>query len=148
MAVASGGCSARNVAQRELVTSDLYTTLADLTAGPAALVIAKIHKIAERVTLSPNRLVDKDAHDLYRLLIDTDTHELASKFRALLQEGVCGEVTRQALTHLKELFASGPEATGSAMAGRAETGIGEPATVAQQVAILADDLLNAINDLH
>jgi hypothetical protein len=117
-------------------------------AGPAALVIAKIHKIAERVTLSPNRLVDKDAHDLYRLLIDTDTHELASKFRALLQEGVCGEVTRQALTHLKELFASGPEATGSAMAGRAETGIGEPATVAQQVAILADDLLNAINDLH
>ena len=29
--VASGGCSARSTAQRELVTSGLYTTLADST---------------------------------------------------------------------------------------------------------------------
>jgi hypothetical protein len=55
-------------------------------AGPAALLIAKLHKIAEHATSSPDRLVDKDSHDLYRLLIDTDTNALASKFRALLGE--------------------------------------------------------------
>jgi hypothetical protein len=31
VAVTSGGCSARSSAQRELVTSGLYTTLADST---------------------------------------------------------------------------------------------------------------------
>ena len=31
VAVTSGGCSARSIAQRELVTSGLYTTLADST---------------------------------------------------------------------------------------------------------------------
>jgi hypothetical protein len=39
VAVASGGCSARSSAQRELVTSGLYTTLADST--PAAKLAAK-----------------------------------------------------------------------------------------------------------
>src|SRR3712207_6315573 len=36
-------------------------------AGPAALLVAKLHKIAERRG-TPNRLIDKDAHDIYRLL--------------------------------------------------------------------------------
>jgi hypothetical protein len=103
-------------------------------AGPAALLIAKLHKIAERATSSPDRLVDKDAHDLYRLLIDTDTNALASKFRALLGEEVCGEVTAE-------------DSIGSLMAGRAEEGIGEPEIVARQVAILADDILVAVNRL-
>ena len=41
-------------------------------AGPAALLVAKLHKIGERVG-SPDRLNDKDAHDAYRLLVATDT---------------------------------------------------------------------------
>ena len=43
-----------------------------LVAGPAALIIAKLHKIGERAE-APGRLVDKDAHDLYRILIATTT---------------------------------------------------------------------------
>jgi hypothetical protein len=114
-------------------------------AGPAALLIAKAHKIAERVVSSPDRLVDKDAHDLYRLLIDTDTQALASTFRVLLKNEVCAEITAEAQAYLRDLFAAGPDATGSVMAGRAEEGIGEPDTVARQVTILADDLLKAID---
>jgi hypothetical protein len=117
-------------------------------AGSAALLISKVHKIAERAASSPHRLVDKDAHDVYRLLIDTDTQALASTFQTLLREEVCAEVTAEAQGLLDELFASGPGATGSAMAGRAEEGIGEPETVAQQVAILAGDLLKAIDSLE
>ncbi|HMJ32423.1 MAG TPA: hypothetical protein VK501_00790 [Baekduia sp.] len=35
-------------------------------AGPAALLVVKLHKIAERRD-TPTRLVDKDAHDVHRL---------------------------------------------------------------------------------
>jgi hypothetical protein len=116
-------------------------------AGPAALVVAKAHKIAEREQSAPHRLVDKDAHDTYRLLLGTDTEALALTFRRLLYEAACGEVTIEALSHLRKLFAAGPGALGSMMAGRAEEGVGEPETVALQVSILADDLLNAIGKI-
>ncbi len=36
-------------------------------AGPAALIVAKMHKLLERLK-QPNRLNDKDAHDIYRIL--------------------------------------------------------------------------------
>lgn len=114
-------------------------------AGTAALVIAKAHKIGERTASSPHRLNDKDAHDVYRILIDTDTDELASKFRQLLAHDLCGVAAEEALVHLRELFAPGPDATGSMMAGRAEEGVGEPATVALQTSILAADLLGALS---
>jgi hypothetical protein len=113
-------------------------------AGPAALVVAKAHKIAEREQSAPHRLVDKDAHDIYRVLLGTDTEVLASTFRMLQHEAVCAEVTVEALSHLRKMFAAGPDALGSMMAGRAEEGVGEPETVALQVSILADDLLKAI----
>ena len=117
-------------------------------AGPAALLVAKLHKIAERAGASPDRLVDKDAHDVYRILIDTETRTLALTIHGLLYEKVCAAVTEEAKAQLLVLFADGPHATGSAMAGRAEEGIGEPEVVARQVAILADDLLRAIDALE
>lgn len=116
-------------------------------AGRAALLVAKAHKIAERAATSPHRLVDKDAHDVYRLLIDTETQPLAETFETLLREEICAEITDKALEHLRQLFAVGPGATGSAMAGRAEEGIGEPETVSLQVAILTQDLLDAVGSL-
>lgn len=45
-------------------------------AGTAALLVAKAHKIGERATTFPSRLVDKDAHDVYRILIGTETGRL------------------------------------------------------------------------
>ncbi|MGW2145284.1 hypothetical protein ACWCOT_13325 [Nonomuraea bangladeshensis] len=112
-------------------------------AGPAALLVAKLHKIAERVAV-PHRLNDKDAHDMYRILIDADTAELAATFRLLAHDPISGEVTQQAVEHLATLFATGPDALGSMMAGRAEEGIGEPETVALATSLLAADLVQAL----
>lgn len=113
-------------------------------AGPAALLVAKLHKIAERIS-APHRLNDKDAHDTYRILVDADTAELARMFRLLVRDPISSEVTEQAAEHLATLFAAGPDALGSTMAGRAEEGIGEPETVALATSLLAADLVQALN---
>jgi hypothetical protein len=112
-------------------------------AGTSALLVAKLHKIGER-TGAPHRLNDKDAHDIYRILIKVETAELVSAFRTLLTDEVSNEATAQALMYLGTLFAAGPEAVGAMMAGRAEEGIGEPATVSASVSALAADLRAAV----
>ncbi|WP_069162921.1 hypothetical protein [Nocardia altamirensis] len=115
-----------------------------LVAGPAALLVAKCHKIAERVD-SPHRLNDKDAHDVYRILAAIDTDTLRTTFTALLAEDISHQATDDALSYLEELFASGPTALGATMAGRAEEGVGEPAQVSAAVSILAADLLETLH---
>lgn len=109
-------------------------------------MIAKIHKIHERRD-QPDRLNDKDAHDIYRLLLaTTDTAALGSSFQRLLTDPISKTVTEQALDRLRPLFADGPDALGSVMAGRAEEGIGDPDLVAASVAALAADVLAAVAD--
>lgn len=115
-------------------------------AGPAALLVAKVHKIHERRD-QPDRLNDKDAHDIYRLLVaTTDMPALGASFQRLLSEPVSKTVTQQALDWLPPLFADGPDALGSVMAGRAEDGIGDPDLVAASVAALAADVLAVVTD--
>lgn len=94
-------------------------------AGPAALLVAKLHKLGERQG-QPDRLLPKDAHDVYRLLVATGTRDLASSFRDLLGSPLASEVTDAAIRHLGSLFAAAPDALGSQMAGEAEAGVGEP----------------------
>jgi hypothetical protein len=111
-------------------------------AGPAALVVAKSHKLGERAA-TPGRLVDKDAHDLYRLLAATETAEVAAGFALLLADPRSHEVARQALVYLGELFTE-PTSLGSVMAGRAEQGVGDPALVAASVSALVGDLIAGV----
>jgi len=113
-------------------------------AGPAALLVAKAHKIGERLETKPSRLDDKDAHDAYRIFVDVSTEELAAAFAMLREHEVSATATSEAVDYLRNLFAAGPDAPGSMRAGRAEEGIGEPATVALQTSILADDLIKAL----
>lgn len=114
-------------------------------AGPAALLVAKLHKLGER-TGQPSRLNDKDAHDSYRLLVAITTFDLAAAIRRLLGPDISRDVTLAALDCLDELFARGPESLGSVMAGRAEEGVGRPDTVAAAVSVLAQDLLTELAD--
>jgi hypothetical protein len=111
-------------------------------AGPAALVVAKLHKLGERRDTS-HRLVDKDAHDLYRLVRAVETAELANGFERLLTDDRSRAVAATGVVYLRDLFAQ-PDGLGARMAGRAEEGIGDPEAVAAAVAALSSDLLGAL----
>lgn len=112
-------------------------------AGPTALLVAKLHKIHDRID-SPTRLDNKDAHDIYRLLRAVETDVFVDAFGRLLGEKVCAQVTCEGLALLDELFAAGPDARGSVMAGAAEELVGDPAAVSESVALLAQDLVEAL----
>lgn len=113
-------------------------------AGGAALLVAKLHKIAERLD-QPHRLNDKDAHDIYRILRAEETEDLSQSFRFLLDDGLSREVSLEALDYLSRHFATGPNSIGSEMAGRAEEGVGFPDEVALATSILAMDLIAALS---
>lgn len=111
-------------------------------AGSAGLLVAKLHKLGERVD-TPDRLNDKDAHDIYRLLVATETPDLAETIQRLHADEISQVATTQALGYLEQLFASA-DALGATMAGRAEEGVGQPDTVSASVSFLAQDLLSAL----
>lgn len=113
-------------------------------ASPAALLVAKLHKLGERQG-DPGRLLDKDAHDVYRLLVAIPTKGIASSLVRLCDDPLAGKATTSAVTLLGELFAKGADAPASQMAGRAEQGVGDPAVVSAAVAALADDLMKVVN---
>jgi hypothetical protein len=116
-------------------------------AGPAALLIAKAHKIAERVAEREHRrLEDKDALDMLRLLQATETPVLAGMVNTLLQTDVAREVTREALAILDEHFTDA-RAAGPQMAVRAAGALMPADVVAASCAALAADLLREIDSV-
>jgi hypothetical protein len=76
------------------------------------------------------------------LLISRD--RLVASLLLLRADSLAGSSTWNALRSLRRLFAAGPEALGSTMAGRAEAGVGDPEVVSASVAALAQDLLEAL----
>lgn len=111
-------------------------------AGPGALLVAKIHKIAERVD-ARDRIRDKDALDVLRLLRAVDTDVLAHRLRSLLAHDLARSVTEEAVRVLPELF-GGSESHGTQMAVRA-VGAGEDAaTIAGSMVALVEDLRTSL----
>ena len=88
-------------------------------AGVAALLVAKAHKIHDRVaTGRVDRLSDKDAADVYRIMQTASPPEVVATLRALLVDPLAGGVTEQALDYLRDLFGR-RTGEGVAMAQRA-----------------------------
>jgi len=108
-------------------------------AGPGALLVAKLHKIADR-SADDRRRSDKDALDILRLLRGVTTLALAASVRALLADERSSEVTSEALEHLTRLFGSAA-AEGSQMAVRSAELLENPAEIAASCTALAGDLL-------
>ncbi|MGH8952857.1 MAG: hypothetical protein ACRDX9_15745 [Acidimicrobiia bacterium] len=111
-------------------------------AGPGALLVAKVHKIAERVD-ADDRVRDKDALDVLRLLRAVDTKDLARRLLALRSNPLAGAVTVDAINRLPPLFGATTR-DGVAMAVRAAGTADDPATIAASLVALAEDLLSAI----
>jgi hypothetical protein len=111
-------------------------------AGPAALLVSKLHKIADREN-RPDRLGDKDALDVLRLLQGTGVRDLAASLRRLLNFEVSSEVTRQALDLLQRLFGE-ENAPGVEMTVRATEGLEEPATIRASCTLLAIELIDVV----
>lgn len=90
--------------------------------------------------------MDKDAHDVYRLLVAIPTKRLAGGLQYLQGDDLASACTEQGIAYLRTLFADGPSAVGAHMAGRAEEGIGNSGFVATSAADLARRLLLAVAD--
>jgi hypothetical protein len=116
-------------------------------AGPAALLVAKLHKIGERLA-EERPVTNKDAHDVYRLLQALPTATFVDGHRRILADPLSAEGGETAIEYLSDLFASGPDAMGSDLAGRAEAEVGDPETVAASVAALAADLVAALGEVR
>jgi hypothetical protein len=74
-------------------------------AGPAALLVAKAHKLHDRVSSGrPARLDDKDAADIVRLMQTTRPHEIAATLDVLAEDEMAGPPTKEALKYIDDLF--------------------------------------------
>jgi hypothetical protein len=112
-------------------------------AGIAALLVAKAHKLGERREREPQRLLPKDALDVFRLLRVGETDATAATFRELLADARSVSVTREAVSYLRVLFID-PDGAGLALVERALAGLEDPATIRASTRALAEDLLAAI----
>jgi hypothetical protein len=88
-------------------------------AGPAALLVAKLHKIADRVKSGRNdRLDDKDASDVLRLMQRFPPEQIGPVLEGLLLDPIAGKPTKEALDAIQDLFGT-PRGLGISMASEA-----------------------------
>ena len=73
-------------------------------AGPAALLVAKAHKLHDRASDRPGRLDDKDAADVVRLMQTTRAAEVGVTFVMLSRHPIAGPPSVDALAYIEELF--------------------------------------------
>lgn len=115
-------------------------------AGPSALLVAKLHKLADRTAeRRGNRLDDKDALDVLRLLRAVPTTALAAGLHRLLSDAAAQEVAREAVDHLARLFGA-TGASGTQMAVQATERLEDPAAIAGSCVALTAALLDEIQN--
>lgn len=106
-------------------------------AGPAALLIAKLIKLKER--LFSGKLDAKDAFEIYRLL-QGDARAIAQGWLRAESEALSRPVAAVAEEALRELFAA-DGSRGAEIAGDFARGRDDPATVSQSARALAQELV-------
>ncbi|MFZ3492241.1 hypothetical protein ACODT5_03190 [Streptomyces sp. 5.8] len=96
-------------------------------AGPAALLVAKAFKITDRLREAetrPDRLTDKDAGDVLRIMMTTRARQVSDTFAVLRDDPRVGAVAVDGLEMLRQLFGGratpGVEMAVKALAGSLE----------------------------
>ena len=114
-------------------------------AGPAALLVSKVHKIGERLKAPEHhqRQLPKDAFDIYRLLRAIDTADLAEEFQRLRSHGTSSRVTSDALSLFRSLFGS-RSGRGTTLLVKSVRGLEEPDSISAPSVALSQDLMEAI----
>lgn len=112
-------------------------------AGPAALIVAKTHKINERIA-SPDRLLAKDALDALRLLRTISTREISRGIRGLLAESVSSSTTEEALIAGSVLFGR-PDGVGVQLVRQAVQDLDDPDVITASLVALWRDLTDEID---
>ena len=108
-------------------------------AGPAALLVAKSFKLGERLE-TPERLLAKDAGDVYRLFDATAVADMAEMTTRLLGDSRSSATTQRALLYLRELFGT-PRSLGTELATAALAGVVDEASVATVMTGYARELI-------
>jgi hypothetical protein len=110
-------------------------------AGPGALLVAKLHKLGERVA-SNDRVKDKDALDVFRLLRAIETQDLVERLVVLVKSPKGQTVTETALV-LRNLFGNS-NGEGVLLACRATELLMDSSELAQSAVFLTNDLLHGV----
>lgn len=115
-------------------------------AGPTALLIAKMHKIGERIG-DGERAKNKDALDVLRLLRAVSPDVFSTTLRKLSKDEVAGAVTREAIEIFDRLFRT-QAGEGAQMAARALEYVEPTATTTASAAALTEDVFIALEGLE
>ena len=107
-------------------------------AGPAALLIAKAHKLGERLE-TPHRLKAKDAGDIYRIVEATTTTDITSALTRMAEDDRSVAATQVGLLYIRALFAT-PRSPGIQLAVQALGQVVEANTVTTILTRFAQDL--------
>ena len=127
------------------LTADTDRSCILKVAGPAALLVSKVHKVGERLEDPDVRRRDtlaKDAFDIYRLLRAIDTAAMASELDLLGSHQVSSLVTSEALSMFQRLFTTA-SGMGTEPVVRAVRGLEDPGFISESSVALSRDLLEA-----
>jgi hypothetical protein len=122
--------------------SDDFRSFEIRVAGQGALLVAKVHKILDREQQG-NRLNDKDALDVFRLLRGTSTEEMAHRLSVAAEDARSRDATLYAVESVPSLFGN-RDGEGVRMAVRATEGLLPEAEVVASLTALTDDLMSAV----
>lgn len=109
-------------------------------AGPAALLVAKAHKISDRGRSA--RAVDKDALDVLRLLRAVPSIELARRLRSLAIDPRSQASSARGLHLVRDQFLRG--GLGLEMIARAVTDLMDPDEARRSCELLTEELLDEV----
>lgn len=110
-------------------------------AGPAALIVAKAYKISDRQ--GTDRLSDKDALDVFRLLRGTATSDLANRYMRLLADPRSADAANNARSLIETQFLT-RTGIGVEMAIRSAGPLANADEIGASCVALAGDLLAAL----
>ena len=135
--------SRRPVTVRALVAADARAYDINV-AGPAALLVSKVHKLLDRIDADDNRRIDsKDAFDVFRLQQAVETVELIDEINLLAATEVSTEVTAEAMAGFRELFGI-PTGRGTLLVADHVMGIEDREVIVASSVALSEELISGI----